>query len=146
MPNNTTPILDIYCDGGARGNPGPAACAFVVKDHKGNQIYSQGKNLGTATNNFAEYQAVLESLIWLTEKYSGIADLKTANFYLDSLLVVSQINGVYKVKDLKLKEIHHGILALITSASSVKFKFTFIPRTRNYLADLLVNETLDKVM
>ena len=94
--------LKIFCDGGSRGNPGKSASAFVVEE-KGSIIYSEAKYLGIATNNFAEYSAVLLALRWIKENKDILE--KEIIFVLDSELVARQINGVYKIKNKKLKEI-----------------------------------------
>ncbi|OGC93118.1 hypothetical protein A3D85_00345 [Candidatus Amesbacteria bacterium RIFCSPHIGHO2_02_FULL_47_9] len=141
--------INIYCDGGARGNPGPAASAFVVKDQSGRIVHQQGVFLGTATNNQAEYQAVIESLNWILNNRSTVQQI---NYYLDSLLVVNQLNGVYKIKDptLKLKHLKtkNSIDKLLAQgeAGRKKLKFSYTPRNNNFLADKLVNETLDKTL
>jgi len=88
--------LKIYCDGGARGNPGPAAGAFVVlADNK--EIAAEGKSFRVATNNEAEYGAVIMAMTWLLKNNAA-----SVVFYLDSELVVKQLNGVYKIKSKKL--------------------------------------------
>ena len=103
--------LIINCDGGSRGNPGPAAAAFVVRD-SGKEIHSQSKFLGTTTNNVAEYSAVIMALDWLLHD-SRFMSLDSVAFVLDSELIVRQINGVYKVKDKKLKELHAHVAQLL---------------------------------
>ena len=129
-------FLNVYTDGGSRGNHGPAACAFVVYDDAGNLREKSGKYLGIATNNYAEYQGVIEALDHIPEKATQV------NFYLDSLLVVSQLNGKWKVKDENIKELVAKIQFKILN---LKFKISFvhIPREKNFQADKLVNETLD---
>jgi ribonuclease HI len=93
------PVINVFTDGGSRGNPGPAAAAYIVK--KDNVVVGKGaKFLGVATNNIAEYSALILALTWLTENKSKINNLQI-NFFLDSLLVVNQINGIYKVKNAK---------------------------------------------
>lgn len=131
--------VNIYCDGGARGNPGPAASSFVVKNQNGEVIYKQGKYLGVATNNVAEYRAVLMALNWLKEKKLS------AVIFLDSELVGRQLNGEYKIKNknliefvLQIKKIEKEIAGSVT--------YRNIPRSKNSMADLLVNETLDVAM
>jgi len=135
--------LNIHCDGGARGNPGPAASAFVVTDTQGLTIYEQGFYLGVSTNNQAEYHAVLYALRWLSENDAAI---RHVNFFLDSQLVVNQLNGLWKIKDPGLKVIHTEIQNQILSLhhSVPKTIFSYIPRTQNSRADLLVNQTLDQ--
>ena len=132
--------MDIYSDGGARGNPGPAACAFVVLEN-GKVLHKEGKYLGKATNNQAEYQGVISALLWVAQ--FPISNFQfPINFYLDSELVAKQINGVYKVKDRNLKKLFSEVQKII---GRLKTKITFqnIPRTKNKPADFLVNETLD---
>ena len=137
MPNQ----ISIYCDGGARGNPGPAACAFVVKDSSGKIIHEQGFYLGTATNNQAEYQAVIEALKWVSALNPQPS---TLNFYLDSQLVVNQLKGEYKVKDPGLKIKHLEIKRLISNFKFQISNFVYVPREQNSRADFVVNQTLDK--
>ena len=129
--------LIIYCDGGSRGNPGPAASAFVaVKDNE--IVYKESKFLGTETNNIAEYQAVLMALNWIID--SNLKGELIVN--LDSQLVERQINGKYKVKSEKLKKFHKKILDILTN-NNLKIKFIWAYRSDNELADTLVNEELD---
>lgn len=131
--------IQIYCDGGSRGNPGPAACAFlVIKD--GDIIYSKGKFLGMATNNIAEYSAVISALGWVNDNKKTMAGV--VMFYLDSELVVRQLTGVYRVKEKTL-------LKLFLEAKEMERKFgkkiifNHVLRSKNAEADLLVNKTLD---
>ncbi|KKT97141.1 MAG: Ribonuclease HI [Microgenomates group bacterium GW2011_GWB1_45_17] len=137
----TTKTLSVFCDGGARGNPGPAASAFVIKDQSGKILHEQGFYLGVTTNNQAEYQAVIEALKFLSTQH--LAPSTQINFYLDSQLVVNQLKGTFKVKDHGLKIKHLEIKRLI---SNLKFKisnFVYVPRAQNSRADFLVNQTLD---
>ena len=131
----------IYCDGGARGNPGPAASAFVaIQD--GKVIHKASKYLGKATNNVAEYGSVILALTWLYKNYKSVSDLKiTVN--LDSELVTKQMSGLYKVKNPKLKEMH-VIGKRLESKLSTKVLYKWTPRDKNRLADFLVNKELDK--
>lgn len=131
--------LSIYTDGGSRGNPGKSACAFVViKD--GVEIYKDSKFLGIGTNNFAEYQGVIVALKWLlgSEEYKN-SDVK---FFLDSELVVRQLNGRYKVKNLNLQKLFSEIKEMIKKFDG-KVLFSNVPREENSSADALLNETLD---
>lgn len=140
--------LIIYCDGGSRGNPGPAASAFVVTQD-GNVIYKGSKFLGNETNNVAEYTAVLLAVEWLTKQYKvhkqslplrGSTEYIVIN--LDSQLVERQLNGKYKIKNEKLKVLYDQIKNQI---SNFKFQISFHwgYREKNVLADSLVNEELD---
>jgi len=130
----------IHTDGGSRGNPGPAACAFVVEDASG-MLHKANKFLGRATNNHAEYSGVLIALNWL-EKEKELQSRKII-FYLDSELIVRQINGAYKVKDANLQTLHKEIIKLIANLG-LEVSFKNVPRERNKIADGLVNESLDK--
>ncbi|MBI2327135.1 ribonuclease HI family protein [Candidatus Curtissbacteria bacterium] len=130
-------MITIFCDGGARGNPGPAAYGFVVKSN--GQVIHQGSGyIGIATNNFAEYTAVIEALTWAKESYQA-QDLQ---FYLDSELAVSQLSGRYKVKNPKIRDLIFKIRELETDFGQIRYNH--IPREQNKEADRLVNETLDE--
>jgi len=135
--------LTIFTDGGARGNPGPAALGVVVKNSQGEKITEFGQLIGRATNNVAEYQAVVAALLWLKENQQILTDVTGIEFFLDSTLVVNQLNGKYKIKDLKLKNLIIKIKELEKNFSQ-KFFYHFIPRNKNHQADFLVNQTLDK--
>ncbi len=129
-------MLKINCDGGARGNPGPAAYGFVVKD--GPKLLKEGAGyIGKTTNNVAEYTAVVEALNWL-KKEKPKADL---TFFLDSQLVVSQLNGIFKVKDAKIRELVLKVRELESAFN--KIMYYHIPREENKDADRLVNRALD---
>ncbi|MFZ3301465.1 MAG: ribonuclease HI family protein [Microgenomates group bacterium] len=131
-------MLIIYCDGGSRGNPGPAASAFVVTQD-GNTIYKGSKFLGTETNNVAEYTAVSIAIDWLIDEKTKDEII----FNLDSQLVERQLNGFYKIKNEKLKVLADQIKDKIkTSNLNIKFQWGY--RTNNTLADDLVNEELDR--
>lgn len=138
--------LSIFCDGGARGNPGPAACAFVAKDHRGKIIHKQGKYIGNTTNNVAEYNGVIEALNWLVSNshYSQVSHYKNIHFYLDSLLITNQLRGLFRIKDNKLRELIIKVKGLENQLSA-NIYYQFIPRERNTAADSLVNTTLDKI-
>lgn len=131
----------IYCDGGARGNPGPAASAFVAIQN-GKVVHKDSKFLGKATNNVAEYGSVLLALIWLLRNYKSATDLEVI-VNLDSELVTKQMSGLYKVKNPKLKELYLKAKAL-ESKLSTKALYKWTPRDKNRLADFLVNKELDK--
>ena len=132
--------LTVNCDGGARGNPGPAASAFVVFDASGQVMYQAGKYLGEGTNNQAEYEAVLLAINWLGQNYPQAE----VEFRLDSQLVVNQLKGSFKVKDPELKIKYSEIKSLIENCKLKIVNFSYVPRDKNFLADNLVNQTLDK--
>jgi ribonuclease HI len=95
LPDSSTSALNIYTDGGARGNPGPAAVGVVIKDKGQNTIHQFSRFIGIATNNVAEYQAVIAGLQWLLSQPEKYQRLK---FFLDSALVVNQLNGQWTIK------------------------------------------------
>ncbi|MCX6785535.1 MAG: ribonuclease HI family protein [Candidatus Komeilibacteria bacterium] len=129
--------LQIYTDGGARGNPGPAACGVVIKDGSGQPIAKASRYLGETTNNQAEYQGVILAL----EKIAAYVP-EEIDFYLDSQLVVSQLSGSFKVKDLGLQSLFVRVWNL--SHKFKKIRYHHIPREMNKEADRLVNLELDK--
>lgn len=131
----------IYCDGGARGNPGPAGIGFLVKNEQGEILTKQGLSIGRATNNYAEYQAVIKALEWLINFSRGTI----FNFYLDSLLVVQQLKGIYKVKNDKLRLLHFQIKKLEIKLGR-PIIYQQIPREENEEADRLVNSALNKAL
>ena len=133
--------LVINTDGGARGNPGPAAVGVVFKEGEWFSTYSQV--LGTATNNVAEYMAVKLALEeWPRLPESKSLEIDRVQFYLDSQLVVMQIMGKYKVKEPHLQILHRDIKELL-NALRLPYAFSYVPRAQNSMADSLVNQALD---
>ena len=128
----------IFCDGGARGNPGPAAGAFVVTDKSGEVIHEHGEYLGVNTNNFAEYRALVLALEWLVSQKETV----NALVKLDSELVVKQTNGLYKVKSPNIFKMAVEVKALKDKLTG-KLTVVHVPRAQNHLADSLVNKILD---
>lgn len=129
--------LIIYTDGGARGNPGPAALGVVIYDVHGKTVKKYGKYLGERTNNEAEYEAVIEALLAALDL--GAMELE---FNLDSELVVRQFNNVYRVKNHRMQELMLKVRNLETKFHKVSFRH--VPREKNRLADQMVNEAIDK--
>lgn len=133
--------LQVFCDGGARGNPGPAAFGVYMRDTAGIEVFSVGTPIGHATNNTAEYKAVIAALYWLVEQdldaYSAIT------FFLDSQLVCRQITGEYRTKHPDLQPLLFTILELQRKIA-VPVHYAHIPREQNKKADALVNMALDK--
>ena len=136
-------VLIIYTDGGARGNPGPAGIGVVITDGAGNIISRHKKYIGEATNNVAEYQALilaLEEAIKISNTSAeGGSNLQIK---MDSELIVRQMQGKYKIKDLRLKMLAREVLKLRNRFALVNF--FHIPREQNQLADKLVNEAIDE--
>lgn len=133
-------VLTIYTDGGARGNPGPAAYGFVITDEKGSLIYEEGKTIGVNTNNVAEYSAVVESLRWVL---SNIHDpISNIQFFMDSKLVCEQMSGRWKIKNENLRNLYFTIKDLENKlGAQVTYKHVY--REKNKEADALVNKALD---
>jgi ribonuclease HI len=125
-----------FTDGGARGNPGPAAAGIVIKDESGKTLSSFGVYLGEQTNNVAEYTALLEALIKALKL--GATEVEC---YLDSELVVKQMRREYKVKEPSLQK----LFIKVYNAAGVfkKVSYHHIPRENNKEADAEVNKTLD---
>jgi len=144
--NETITNLYVFCDGGARGNPGPAAIGFLIKDNKGKVLIEKGKFIGRATNNVAEYRAVIEALKWIFENQANFQfPISNFQFFLDSKLVVNQLNGLYKIKDAKLRNL---IIQARGLESQIKASIIYyhIPREKNQAADKLLNQALDRYL
>lgn len=124
-------------DGGARGNPGPAGIGIVIRNEKKEKIYEMGAYIGETTNNQAEYTAILEGLRTALER--KINDLTC---YLDSELIVRQLNRKYKVKNANLKPLFQKVTELAEKFDRIEFRHVL--REKNKDADLLVNKALDK--
>jgi ribonuclease HI len=135
--------INISTDGGARGNPGKAACAFVVQDSNGNTLFENSFFLGIATNNEAEYQGLIEASTWLSTFYKSNTNLKKVNFLLDSQLVVNQMKGIFKVKENRLFVLKNKC-QLMLSSLPLNVSFSYIPRAQNHRADFLLNQKLDQ--
>ena len=129
--------LVVNVDGGARGNPGPAAIAAVVQDAGGEVLEERSETIGHATNNVAEYKAVLLGIDRAVAFGAEEVDLVG-----DSELIVRQVKGDYKVKDATLRELHGQVLTALKSFES--WSIRHVRRDDNAEADRLVNEELDK--
>jgi len=123
-------------DGGARGNPGPAAYGFVLETEDGTVLAAEGAAIGVATNNVAEYRGVVEGLRRAVEL--GIDELELVS---DSELIVHQMRGEWKIKNEALKVLWQEAQELADRIASVRYKS--VRREHNELADSLVNEALD---
>ena len=126
----------MFTDGGSRGNPGPAAIGVVIKNKSGETIQKIGKYIGESTNNDAEYKALLEGIGSLKEM-----KVKSVSCFLDSELVVKQLNGLYKVKNTNIKTLWKNIKELEKNFDSITY--THVKRDKNYEADAIVNDVLD---
>jgi ribonuclease HI len=126
----------VNVDGGARGNPGPAAIGIVVSDTDGTVIDEVAERIGVATNNVAEYRAVLKGIE--RAQALGAGELELIG---DSELVARQLTGAYKVKHPSMKPLHAQALAALSGFTS--WRIRTVPRAQNARADELVNEALD---
>ena len=126
----------LFTDGGARGNPGPAASAFVLEAEDGSVLDARGEAIGVATNNVAEYRALLAGLRRAHEL--GVHELEVVS---DSELLVKQMRGEYRVKNEALRGLSLEAAELARSVGQVVY--THVRREHNELADWLVNEALD---
>lgn len=135
---NTTQITEVqlYADGGSRGNPGPSASGYVLLDMDGNAVHEQGVFLGITTNNQAEYQALKFGLEAALRHQA-----RSVHVYMDSMLVVNQMKKIFKVKNRDLWPIHDAIQQLLPKFEKVSFDH--VPRELNKLADAEVNKCLD---
>lgn len=129
--------LSVFTDGGSRGNPGPAAVGIVFSSGAWQESF--GLCIGEATNNVAEYRAIQEALKRIATLDKSYAKI---HFFLDSELVVRQLNGIYKVKDANLLLIYQQVKLALNDLKA-SYCITHIPRTRNKLADCEVNKALD---
>ena len=134
MPAQGT--LRVNVDGGARGNPGPAAIAAVIQDAAGEVLEERSEAIGPATNNVAEYRALLLGI----ERAAALGG-RRLELVGDSELVVRQVKGEYKVKDGALRELHRQVLAALEDLD--QWSIRHVRREENAEADRLVNEELD---
>jgi ribonuclease HI len=135
---DTTKLAEakVYADGGSRGNPGPSASGYVITDMDGNVVVRKSVYLGITTNNQAEYRALLYAL-----EAARDLGVERAGVFMDSMLVINQMNGIFKVKNRDLWPIHESIKKLASTFREITF--SHIPRELNKLADAEVNKALD---
>lgn len=131
--------FQVYTDGGARGNPGPAASGVVVFDEKKALQYEEAHFLGEHTNNEAEYEAFLRSLRWVSEHQN---QAKNVRWHLDSLLVVEQLTHHWKIKEARLRILAQQAWQLLAKLT-IPYQIVHVPRAQNAHADALVNRALD---
>lgn len=134
-------MLSVFTDGGARGNPGPAAIGVYITDGRAD-VFSLGEKIGISTNNVAEYKAILKAISWLSAQKELINVHEEICFYMDSELAYSQLVGIYKIKNAALREILFSIREKEAEIKA-KIRYFHIPREKNKQADRLVNLALD---
>lgn len=132
----TVTKIVVHVDGGARGNPGPAAVGVRITGPGGEVLDEVGERIGTATNNVAEYRAVLLGIE--RARALGATEIEIVN---DSELVARQLTGAYKVKKAELKALHARALAALSGFE--RWRISTVPRAENAGADALVNAALD---
>ncbi len=126
----------LFTDGGARGNPGPAAYGFVLESEDGTVLAAEGEAIGTATNNVAEYSGLIAGLEKAIELHVPQVEVVS-----DSELMVKQMRGEYRVKNEALRELYDEATALARRLGNVEYRH--VKRAHNELADKLVNDALD---
>ena len=134
--------LIIFTDGGARGNPGPAGIGVVIASDDGKTISRHKKYIGEATNNVAEYKALILSLEEAVKISNFQYPISNIQINMDSELVVRQMQGKYKIKEPTLKVLAQEVFSLINKFKNVEFTHVF--REKNKEADKLVNEAIDE--
>ncbi len=127
----------VHVDGGARGNPGPAAIGIVLSNSDGQLLGAVGERIGEATNNVAEYRALLRGLELAAER--GACEVEVIN---DSELVAKQLSGAYRVKHPAMRELHAQALSALSNFE--RWSIRSVPREQNAQADALVNDALDR--
>ena len=132
--------LNIHCDGGSRGNPGPAAVGVVIKNQDNQVLFEISKTIGESTNNVAEYRGVIEALKLLKNKQ---VKTQRINFFLDSQVVANQLAGIFKIKELHLKKLYLVAQNLIQELK-IPVTYIIIKREFNQRADFLVNQDVDQ--
>lgn len=133
--------LTIYTDGGSLNNPGEAAIAYVI--YTGETLRTQfTKRIGTASNNVAEYTALIEALNTVKNTLKNQA-VDSIRVFADSLLMVNQLNGLYKIKEARLQELHLQV-KLLEKEISMPITYTHVLRDKNQVADSLVKKALAK--
>jgi ribonuclease HI len=134
----------LYADGGSRGNPGPAGAGAVVFDKAGKRVLVVGDYIGIATNNVAEYEAILRGLVKLHSEYpSDFFKTMPLAIRMDSKLVIEQLKGAYKVKHPNLIPRYLEVKNVIARNFGT-VTFTHVPREKNKDADAMANKAMDR--
>lgn len=142
IPSDVTEVLEkqekvkLFADGGSRGNPGPSASGFAVLDMNDKVLLEQGVYLGVTTNNMAEYTALKLGLE--AARKMGVHEVEV---YMDSMLVVNQMKGIFKIKNRDLWAVHDAIKQMLPAFRKVTFDH--VPREFNKIADAMVNHAMD---
>lgn len=132
--------VQLYADGGSRGNPGPSASGYVLLDMSGKIVLKQGEYIGITTNNQAEYQALKLGLEHAWHDFQA----RQVHVYMDSMLVVNQMKNIFKIKNRELWPVHNACVELVKKFEKVSFDH--VPRELNKLADEAVNKAMDDAL
>lgn len=133
----TVKSVKVFADGGSRGNPGPSASGFVILNMEDKVLVEKGLYIGITTNNLAEYSA----LKFAIEECLKM-NVQEVHVYMDSMLVINQMKGIYKVKNRDLWPVHDAIIRYLPRFKHISFQY--VPREFNKLADTAVNKALDE--
>ncbi len=136
-------MLKVYTDGASRGNPGLSGAGIIIFDEDGKVIKEEMKFLGVMTNNAAEYSALIQSLDAIRNINNDTKINNEVRFYSDSLLMVNQITGRFKVKDPGLSKFYTEFISIVKNMK-LKYSAEHIPRNENKLADKLANRAIDE--
>ncbi|PID81676.1 RNase H [bacterium DOLJORAL78_65_58] len=136
LPKDGSRIMEIFTDGASRGNPGPAAIGIVFRQRNGPNLAEHSEAIGRATNNVAEYQAVVTAL-----EHARRWKVKKVHLFLDSELITRQLTGVYRVKSPDLRPLFQQVVFL--SRGLTEFQVRHVKRRQNAHADALANKALD---
>jgi ribonuclease HI len=131
----------IYTDGGSRGNPGPAALGVFIKTTEGQVLAKIGKYIGVTTNNVAEYSAIIEGINWVIKNKEALK-IDKISFFMDSQLACSQLLGLYKIKNDRIREFVFEIRQKEMELA-IPILYHHVPREKNKEADFMVNLALD---
>ncbi|MBU8870821.1 MAG: ribonuclease HI family protein [Gemmatimonadales bacterium] len=137
LPSKGLRVMEVFTDGASRGNPGPASVGVLFRQKNGPDLCEYYEPIGRATNNVAEYKAVLAALEHCQRWKVG-----SVHLFMDSELIVRQLKGVYQVKSPDLRPLYQQVLFL--SRKIKDFQVTHIPRAKNAHADMLANKALDQ--
>ena len=134
--------INVYTDGGSRGNPGPSGYGLVIYDDNQKILFKESKYIGIKTNNEAEYAGLIGALIWINQNKDSF-QISQINFFADSQLLVRQVQGLYKVKAEHLKPLFNRVKDLLNQIN-LSYSFKDIRRESNELADQLANDAMDR--
>ena len=130
--------INVHADGGSRGNPGAAAIGIVILDENRNKLESHKECIGNATNNVAEYRALLKAL-QLAAKHTR----KEVHIFMDSELIINQMNGIYKIKSPEMLELFQEVKSYERTFTKVVYNYVRRENKFQMMADKLVNEALE---